>query len=112
LGSWTCTALDFYDAESNHIVYALQDGALTESDSPSSTPQAITGNTVYVKYLKFQLFGQAEGDHWPPRITISLGIAASSTDTAVMNDVFNLETTVSARNIDCTPPDASGKVSC
>ena len=69
----------------------------------SSAPQSITGNAVSVKYLKFQLFGQTEGDHWPPRITISLGIAASSTDTAVMNDVFNLETTVSARTINCVP---------
>ena len=69
----------------------------------SSTPQAITGNTVSVKYLRFQLFGQTEGDHWPPRITISLGIAASSTDPAVANNVFDLETTVSARTIDCVP---------
>jgi type II secretory pathway pseudopilin PulG len=101
-GSWTCSALDFYDAESGHVVYALQDGTLTESVN-SSTPQSITGNAVSVKYLQFLLYGQTEGDHWPPRITISLGIAASSTDPAVMNDVFNMETTVSARTIDCVP---------
>ncbi|MGD1003683.1 MAG: type II secretion system protein [Minisyncoccia bacterium] len=99
---WTCPSLDFYDANYNEIKYSWAGGALTESVN-SSTPQSITGNAVYVKYLKFQLFGQTEGDHWPPRITISLGIAASSTDTAVMNDVFNLETTVSARTIDCVP---------
>jgi prepilin-type N-terminal cleavage/methylation domain-containing protein len=99
--TWTCPSLDFYDANGNHINYSWDGGALTEGVN-SSTPQSITGNTVYVKYLKFQLFGQTEGDHWPPRITISLGITASSTDTAVMNDVFNLETTVSARTIDCT----------
>jgi prepilin-type N-terminal cleavage/methylation domain-containing protein len=101
-GSWTCNALDFYDAESDHVVYALQAGTLTESIN-SSTPQSITGNAVSVKYLTFQLFGQTEGNHWPPRITVSLGIAASSTDPAVMNDVFDLETTVSARTIDCVP---------
>jgi prepilin-type N-terminal cleavage/methylation domain-containing protein len=99
---WTCPSLDFYDANYNEINYSWAGGALTESVN-SSTPQSITGNAVYVKYLRFQLFGQTEGDHWPPRITISLGIAASSTDTAVMNDVFNLETTVSARTIDCIP---------
>jgi prepilin-type N-terminal cleavage/methylation domain-containing protein len=99
---WMCPSLDFRDANGNEIKYSWAGGALTESVN-SSTPQSITGNTVYVKYLKFQVFGQTEGDHWPPRITISLGIAASSTDTAVKNDVFNLETTVSARSIDCVP---------
>jgi prepilin-type N-terminal cleavage/methylation domain-containing protein len=102
---WTCPSLDFYNAESDEVNYSWAAGSLTESVN-SSTPQSITGNAVYVKYLQFQLFGQTEGDHWPPRITISLGIAASSTDTAVENDVFNLETTVSARTIDCVP-DAS-----
>jgi prepilin-type N-terminal cleavage/methylation domain-containing protein len=100
---WTCPSLDFYDANGNEINYSWNDGALTENINSSTQPQAITGNAVSVKYLKFQLFGQTEGDHWPPRITISLGIAASSTDPAVANDVFNLETTVSARTIDCTP---------
>ncbi len=96
-----CPSLNFYDANGNEINYSWNGGALTESIN-SGPPQSITGNTVYVKYLKFQLFGQTEGDHWPPRITISLGIAASSTDPAVSSDVFNLETTVSARSIDCT----------
>jgi prepilin-type N-terminal cleavage/methylation domain-containing protein len=100
---WTCPSLDFRDANGNEITYSWNNGALTENIKSSTQPQSITGNGVYVKYLKFQLFGQTEGDHWPPRITISLGIAASSTDPAVMNDVFNLETTVSARSIDCTP---------
>ena len=97
-----CPSINFYDASGNEIKYSWAAGALTESVN-SSTPQSITGDTVYVKYLRFQLFGQTEGDHWPPRVTISLGVAASSTDTAVMNDVFNLETTVSARTIDCVP---------
>jgi prepilin-type N-terminal cleavage/methylation domain-containing protein len=100
--TWTCPSLDFYDADGNHINYSWDGGALTESVN-SSTPQSITGNGVSVRYLQFQLFGQTEGDHRPPRITISLGIAASSTDPAVENDVFNLETTVSARTIDCVP---------
>jgi prepilin-type N-terminal cleavage/methylation domain-containing protein len=98
---WTCQSLDFYDANGNEIKYSWAGGALAESVSGNAA-QSITGNTVSVKYLKFKLFGQTEGDHWPPRVTISIGIAASSTDAAVMNDVFNLETTVSARTIDCT----------
>jgi prepilin-type N-terminal cleavage/methylation domain-containing protein len=99
---WTCPSLDFYDSETgDHINYSWAGGSLTESIN-SSTPQSITGDSVSVKDLQFVLFGQTEGDHWPPRITISLGIAPSSTDPAVENDIFNLETTVSARTIDCT----------
>ncbi len=101
-GSWTCDTLDFYDAGSNNIVYSLQNGALIESVN-SNASSSITGNTVSVKYLKFQLYGQTEGDHWPPRVTISLGISPSSTDPGISSDVLNLETTVSARTIDCEP---------
>ncbi len=102
-GTWTCNAIDFYDAEGDHIDYFLQNGALIESSTLSVTPQSVTGNAVSVKYLQFKLFGQTEGDQWPPRVTISIGIAPSSTDPAVSNDVLNLQTTVSARDIDCAP---------
>lgn len=106
VGTWTCDALDFYDAEGDHIVYELPTtgplaGQLVESSTLSSSTQSLTGNTVTVKYLQFQLFGQVEGDNWPPRITISMGITPSSTDPAVANNVVNLQTTVSARAIDC-----------
>jgi prepilin-type N-terminal cleavage/methylation domain-containing protein len=101
-GAWVCSGLDFYDAGGDHIVYQSQDGALMESIN-GMAPQSVTGDTVVVKNLQFQLFGQTEDDHWPPRVTISIGIAPSSTDTAVSNDVVNLETTVSAREIDCVP---------
>lgn len=99
---WTCPSLDFYDAEGNHVTYSWAGGTLTESVN-AGAPQSVTGNTVSVKYLQFRLFGQTEGDHWPPRVTVSLGVAPSSTDAAVANDVFDLETTVSARTIDCVP---------
>ena len=102
-GSWTCSALDFRDAEGSQIIYKQQNGALMEAVNSTTTFQSVTGNAVSVKSLEFQLFGQVENDHWPPRVTVSLGITASSTDAAVMNDVFNLETTVSARSIDCVP---------
>ena len=106
-GSWTCSALDFYDANGNHIVYSLPAtgplaGTLAESVNGGAA-QSVTGNDVSVKYLTFRLFGQVEGDHWPPRVTVSMGIAPSSTDSAISGDVFNLETTVSSRNIDCVP---------
>lgn len=99
----TCTdILDFYNAYGQNIDYVLSGGALERSETGLGNFIPITSNEVAVKYLTFTLFGNTEGDHWPPRITISLGIAPSSTDPAVANDVLNLQTTISAREIDCT----------
>lgn len=105
--TWTCPALDFYDAEGNQVLYSLQNGALMETIN-GGTPQSVTGDTVSVKYLQFLLFGQLEGDQWTPRITITMGITPSSTDPGVESTTFNLETTVSARNIDCKPSGGAG----
>lgn len=99
----TCTdILDFYNANGQNVDYVLSGGALERSESGFSNLVPITSNNVIVKYLIFTLFGNVEGDHWPPRITISMGIAPSSTDPVLTNNVLNLQTTVSARNIDCT----------
>lgn len=102
-GVWTCDALDYYNAQAAHVNYSLQGGSLMKSDSSAdnTTAQSITGGDVSVKYLHFILFGNLEGDHWTPRITISIGVAPSSTDSAVSGDILNLQTTVSAREIDC-----------
>jgi len=110
-GAWTCPAVNFYDAVGQPTRYFLQNGALMESVN-GLPALSVTGSNVSVKYLRFRMIGQTEGDYWPPRITIAIGLTPSSTDPAVSSNVFNLETTVSSRNIDCTPPDASGKVSC
>lgn len=117
---WTCQNLTFYDAEGDHVEYKLltngsASGTLAvdpDIDSSTSTFQSITSNVVLVRSLQFQLFGQVEGDHYPPRIMISLGIAPNSTDPAVENNISYLQTTISARSIDCTPPDVNGNVSC
>ncbi len=111
---YDCSELDFY-ASNGHVEYKLPTsgpfaGAIVESTNGGVTWQPLTSNTVEVRYLQFRLFGQFEGDHWPPRITISMGIAPSSTDPAVANDVFNLETTVSSRQIDCIT--TGGVTSC
>jgi len=99
-GVWTCPTLDFYDAQVNHVNYSWAGGQLMESVG-TNPALSLTGDTITVKYLKFTLFGQTEGDNWPPRITISIGVTPSSTDPAVANDVINLQTTVSSRIIDC-----------
>jgi prepilin-type N-terminal cleavage/methylation domain-containing protein len=103
LSTWTCNALDYYNAQNGHVNYSLRDGMLVKSDSSAADPtaQSITGNDVSVKYLQFTLFGNLEGDQWTPRVTIAIGATPSSTDPAVASDVLNLQTTVSARQIDC-----------
>ena len=69
----------------------------SESGVPS-TP--ITGSNVTITHLTFTLFGNLEGDHWNPRITISIGVQPN--DSTVNWTTADLETTVSAREIDCT----------
>lgn len=107
LPEWNCPALGYYNGQGAHVNYSLQNGSLMKSDSSAAnaSAQSITGGDVSVKYLHFVLFGNLEGDHWTPRITISIGVAPSSTDVGVSGNILNLETTVSARQIDC---DASG----
>lgn len=103
-GVWTCNALDYYNAQGAHVNYSLQNGGLMKSDSTAGdpTPQSITGGDVSIKYLEFTLFGNLEGDTWTPRVTIAIGAAPSSSDPAVAGDVLDLQTTISARQIDCS----------
>jgi len=106
--TWTCSNLHFYNAQTEEVNYScpgcsVGDGVIERSDANenSGVAEPITGNDVVVKYLTFTLFGNLEGDHWNPRITIAMGVAPSSTDRSLAGDVLNLETTVSAREIDC-----------
>ena len=102
---WSCPALNFFNANSENVRYSLStSGQLIRTDSSQNNgPQPLTSSDVKVTYLKFFLFGNTEGDGWAPRITIMLGIAPSSTDPAIENNVLHFETTVSARQIDCVP---------
>jgi len=95
--------LNFYNSASANVCYTLANGALQRNDNCSGggTPQSVTGANVVVKYLTFTVFGNQENDQWNPRITISMGVAPSSNDPAIMNDVLDIQTTVSARIIDC-----------
>ena len=100
---WTCNGIDFYNANGQNVDYDALDvaGELERSQSGGAAVP-ITGAKVTVTYLTFTLFGTTEGDQWPSRITIAMGVAPNSTDPALAGDVLNLETTVSAREIDCT----------
>jgi prepilin-type N-terminal cleavage/methylation domain-containing protein len=110
LAEWSCPSIDYHNAQGAEVNYSLQDGALMKSDTSAAdqSAQSITGNGVSIQYLNFILFGNLEGDHWTPRITILIGAAPSSTDPAVSGDVINLETTVSAREIDCSTDSSVG----
>jgi prepilin-type N-terminal cleavage/methylation domain-containing protein len=96
---WNCPELDFYNAGEEEVNYSLDNGALMRTSDGSS--EAITGDNVDIKSLQFILQGQLEGDSWNPRITIVMQVAPSSTDPTLQTDVLNLQTTVSAREIDC-----------
>ena len=102
LPMWDCPSLDYFNAQGEHVTYSFDPatGALIKTTGVSA-PQSITGNSVVIKKLHFIIFGNIAGDSWTPRVTIVLGVTPSSTDPAINSDVVNLETTVSARTIDC-----------
>jgi prepilin-type N-terminal cleavage/methylation domain-containing protein len=102
LPMWDCPSIDYFNAQGAHVNYSLQNGALMESID-GNPAQSITGDSVFIKKLHFVIFGNIEGDSWTPRVTIVMDVVPSSTDPAVNSDSLNLETTVSARTIDCVP---------
>jgi type II secretory pathway pseudopilin PulG len=99
--STVCSALTFSDSEGNNIEYSLNGANGFLEKTVSSTAEEITGADVKVQYLKFILFGNIPGDHWNPRVTATLGILPS--EASLSGNLLNLETTVSARQIDCVP---------
>jgi prepilin-type N-terminal cleavage/methylation domain-containing protein len=110
----TCSGMAFYNANGEQVEYFLGNGApgststiLYRSDNGATAP--ITGDNVQITNLSFTLFGNYEGDHWNPRVTIA--VDAEPNDSTVSWSTANLETTVSARTIDCTP-NASGVPQC
>lgn len=98
---WTCSELNFINGYGTEVNYAIADGGLTKKESGGAA-QPVTSDNVFVSNLTFRLFGHQEGDHWTPRITILMGVSPSSTDPVLRANVLNLQTTVSARTIDCT----------
>jgi prepilin-type N-terminal cleavage/methylation domain-containing protein len=105
---WNCVALSFINAEGNTVTYQAPNGILQKG--VNGVFQDVTGDNVIMRYLGFTLFGNTEGDNWTPRITLDMSVAASGTDPALMLNLFNLQTTISARTIDCS--NTGGVVSC
>ncbi len=102
---FTCSDLEYFNANGEQIDYVLKDGILERGDQ--GVYQPITGGNVTVRSLSFVLHGTTEGDHWNPRITVAVGIAPN--EPSVSWNTINFETTVSAREIDCA---ASGPNPC
>ena len=102
-GAWKCSALDFYNSDGTNVDYKMVNGLLERSTGGdvASAYVPITGNTVALQGLSFILFGNIEGDRWTPRITISMQVAPNTSDPAIANTPLNLQTSVSARTIDC-----------
>jgi prepilin-type N-terminal cleavage/methylation domain-containing protein len=92
-----CGDLVFYNGQGETVTYSRSGNALLRNGVQ------LTASNVVLKYMNFTIFGNIAGDHWNPRITISMGVAPVSNDVALSNNVLNLQTSVSARGIDCRP---------
>ncbi len=94
--------LNFVNAASQPVTYRLAGNAIVREVANSFggpvTTETITSDNVSVRYLAFTLRGNLSGDGWPPRITIAVGV--SSNDPVFKDAIINLQTTISARQID------------
>lgn len=88
--------LSFLNASGENVTYCLESGAIKRSiGSGCSSGQNITGDNVSVENLRFILFGNQNGDGYPPRVTILVG--ATSRLASALSYKVNLQTTVSSR---------------
>jgi hypothetical protein len=102
-GASVCSNLAFINADGETVAYELQDGVLIKSVDGGVTYSPVTGADATIPYFSVLLFGNTPGDHWNPRVTLSIGVTANNS--TLTNQTVNLQTTVSARAIDC---DAGG----
>jgi prepilin-type N-terminal cleavage/methylation domain-containing protein len=89
--------LNFTNAAGQMVIYKLENEAIKRGVGVVA-PEPITAANVKIRMLKFSLMGQNPGDGMPPRITISMSVGSNYRD--LENVVTNIQTTVSARNID------------
>jgi hypothetical protein len=92
-------SLAFVNAENATVIYAAENGVLMKSADGGATFSPLTADTVSIPYFTAEVSGNTAGDHWTPRITLNIGVA--SKDPALVGQVLHLQTTVSARAIDC-----------
>jgi prepilin-type N-terminal cleavage/methylation domain-containing protein len=96
-----CNNLDnltFTNYLGNSVKYSVNKGALVKDDG-TSLLVPITASNVNVKKLNFCVLNRAGSN--PPRITILLEVAVSSTSAiGVQGVATDLQTTISARNLE------------
>lgn len=94
--------LQFVNAFNQVVWYRLNNEAIERGiEDPSTlirTYMSITTANVKVKRFNVELIGNNLNDGYPPRIIISLAIAA--TEKNLENFVTNIQTTISARLLD------------
>ncbi len=94
----TCgSVLSFVNARRQVVTYCLDEDAIKRgiADTTCANGQKVTADNIAVKYLTFILFGNHEGDGYPPRITILVG--AGPRDPAAASYIIHFQTTVSSR---------------
>ena len=99
----TKNELDFLNANGSPVIYCLNGTIIERSVTANAlcgdaSFQPITSSNILVQRLSFTFFGNLSNDLWPPRIVISIGV--SSKEAQLAGDSINLQTTVSARQLD------------
>jgi prepilin-type N-terminal cleavage/methylation domain-containing protein len=89
--------LTFTNANADQVSYDLIGGAIERSVNGGAF-SPLTASNISIQRLSFSLFGNNPSDGYPPRITVSIGVSPKAI--GVSNVVTNLETTISARQID------------
>ncbi|RJQ28886.1 prepilin-type N-terminal cleavage/methylation domain-containing protein [Candidatus Parcubacteria bacterium] len=96
----TCASpseLAFVDGNGATVFYRLNNESIEQSVGGNANFQKITGDNVSVRYLVFRLQGNLRNDNFPPRVTISVGVAPKASP---LLSPVRLQTTVSARILD------------
>lgn len=91
----------FVNGGGDVVLYRLDGGVLLrgiENVLMERVYKKITADSIQVTRLRFSLVGEQAGDGSPPRITIIMSVSVKSKYLEGVS--MNLQTTVSARNID------------
>ncbi|PIU98419.1 hypothetical protein COS61_01505 [Candidatus Wolfebacteria bacterium CG03_land_8_20_14_0_80_40_12] len=91
----------FVNSRNEVVLYRLNEGAIErgiEDELLQKTYKKITADNIKITAFKITLFGNEDGDGYPPRITISLSVMSASK--YLQNVSTNIQTTVSARELD------------
>lgn len=92
----------FINAKSQNIIYCRKtDGrGVVIKKVNAGDFQEITADNVDIKYLKFYPLGEALGDGRVARVTIAVGASPTSLEPSAQGVQTDLQTTVSARQVD------------